>query len=151
MEEKRYTVTLGTEELTRGSFLFKFGKYQVKKLDISKKTNLANSIKRGTAYNLIDQYLPSNKQRLSGVYFLVALEENQDYMEFCFDLVNEGLENILNSSSKEYYKAKIFKSEDKMYIDINKITRQESLKSRDYRESIDYTFELNKFRDNLYI
>ena len=81
----------------------------------------------------------------------MALEENQDYMEFCFDLVNEGLENILNSSSKEYYKAKIFKSEDKMYIDINKITRQESLKSRDYRESIDYTFELNKFRDNLYI
>lgn len=145
MEEKRYTVTLGTEELTRGSFLFKFSTYQVKKLDINKKTNLANSIKRGTAYNLINQYLPASKQRLSGVYFLVALEENQNYIEFCFDLINEGLENIITNNSKEYYKARVLKLEGKVYIDINKITRQESLKLRNYRESIDYTFELNKF------
>lgn len=135
--DKPMKVTLGTQETKRGSFLLQFENLQIRELNRKTKTNIANAIKYNTFYYLVDKNLPAGKQRLSGIYFL-------DNNKFFFDLMEKpnDLMSII-TQAKTYYQGKIVKTSEGLFVQVEEISRTETLKLRKEKVPFDWLINLN--------
>ena len=122
----KYKIKIGSEETKRGSYLLQFINFRVKQLNRGTKTNQANAIKYNSFYYLSNINKPTQKTRVSGIYFI-------DNKNFFFDIIEEN---------KTYYKAELLKENNELFINITEIGKEENFKLKKIRKSFDFKFSL---------